>query len=167
MLTDDAFARLVAEDVKNKVSGEQRSFLRLPENLQRWKRALEALLSSLDDQIDDLNDREKRETHRFRQLGDDGVILQAEMQTDIDARRRKINGFRFYVEARLDEVERMVLSASDSSSDRGRTAEFLRLAIQKHKQMLVDNDFDYTEIDEALWATLEGFWNFDNIDLGV
>ena len=36
-MNDDAFARLVAQDVKNKVDPGQRAYLRLPENTQRWQ----------------------------------------------------------------------------------------------------------------------------------
>jgi hypothetical protein len=29
----------------------------------------------------------------------------------------------------------------------------------------MDNDFEFTEIDEALWAALDGVWSFDSIDV--
>lgn len=165
MLNDDAFVRLVAEDVKNKVSEEQRCYLRMSENIPRWKRSLEALLSNLEDQLADLAQREAREIERFGALGDDGFVLMAEYQTDIEARRRKIGRFRFHVESRLDEAERMLAMSGDKADERGRTAEFLRSAIAKHREVILSNGFDYSEIDEALWAALIGQWDFDDIDL--
>ena len=166
MLSDDAFVRLVAEDVKNRVSDEQKSYLRFPENNDRWKEALQALLSNLEEQIFSLDSREKTEAKRLQALGDDGVVLLAEMQTDIDSRRRKISRFKFHVESRLDEAERMAFSASDDSSDNARTVHFLREAIAKHRSLILENDFDYSDIDEALWSALSGHWEFDSISLG-
>lgn len=165
MLNDDAFVRLVAEDVKNKVTQDQRSYLRMSENIPRWKRSLEALLSNLEDQLADLSEREAKEVERFSSLGQDGFVLLAEYQTDIEARRRKIGRFRFHVESRLDEAERMLVMSSDKSDDRARTADFLRSAIEKHREVILANGYDYSEIDEALWAALIGQWDFDDIDL--
>jgi hypothetical protein len=56
-MNDDAFDRIVAEDVKNKISMSQRAILRAPENYQRWQRALLALLSNIDGQIEDISAR--------------------------------------------------------------------------------------------------------------
>ena len=36
-MNDEAFSRLVAEEVKNKASDAQKKYLALPENLERWK----------------------------------------------------------------------------------------------------------------------------------
>jgi hypothetical protein len=51
-MNDDAFARLVAEEIKNQVTTEQRDYLNLPENWARWKRAVEALADNLESQLD-------------------------------------------------------------------------------------------------------------------
>ena len=165
MLNDDAFARLVAEDVKNRVTDFQSDYLRLPENWSRWSRALTILYDNLQDQLDELADRERTEIGRYEMLGADGVRLMAEVQTDIEQRRRKIIRFRFYVETRLDEVARLMSSSSDDESEQIRTVELLRSAITKHRELIEDNNFDFSEIDEALWSSLEGKWNFDSIDL--
>jgi hypothetical protein len=165
MLNDDAFARLVAEDVKNRVTDSQSDYLRLPENWSRWSRALTILYDNLQDQLDELGERERIEIGRYEMLGADGVRLMAEVQTDIEQRRRKIIRFRFYVETRLDEVARMISSGSEDQSEQMRTAELLRSAIIKHRELIEENDFDFSEIDEALWFSLEGRWNFDSIDL--
>lgn len=165
MLNDDAFARLVAEDVKNRVTDSQSEYLRLPENWGRWSRALTILYDNLQDQLEELADRERSEIGRYETLGADGVRLMAEVQTDIEQRRRKIIRFRFYVETRLDEVARLVSATSDDENEKIRTVDLLRSAIIKHRELIQENDFDFSEIDEALWASLEGRWNFDSIDL--
>ena len=39
-MNDESFARLVADDVKNKSTEAQKKYLQLPENIKRWRRAL-------------------------------------------------------------------------------------------------------------------------------
>ena len=165
MLSDDAFARLVAEDVKNRVSQSQADYLRMSENWDRWKRALKYLLANLDSQLEELADREFSEIARYESLGQDGIRLLAEVQADIEQRRRKIVRFRFYVEARLDEINRLMSSSSTDEAEQIKVSELLRSAIKKHHDMIVDNDFEFTEIDEALWDSLDGLWSFDSIDV--
>lgn len=166
MLTEDSFVRLVAEDVKNKVSEEQRQYLRRNENLERWKNSLEALIRNIDDQISDLHSRQKKESGRLEALGEDGAILLAELQTDIESRLRKVSRFKFHVESRLDEAERLLVLSTDESSTKARAFDFFRSAIEKHKELILSNDYEYSEIDEALWATLGGYWEFDELKLG-
>lgn len=171
MLTNDNFARLVAEDVKNRVSVEQSDYLRLPENVARWKRSLQLLLVNLDNQLDDLATKEELEVRRYEGLGGDGVNLLAEVQTVIEQRRRKIVRFRFHVEKRLDEVIRLSNAASKDETAQSANYNLLRSAIQKHKELLLDEDFfatlsdaDQDLIDEALWASLDGVWAFDEVE---
>ena len=165
MLNDDSFARLVAEDVKNKVSNSQRDYLRLPENWERWQRALRLLLDNLNDQLAEMDSRARMDIARFEALGEDGAVLLAEYQTNNEQRSRKIMRFRFYVESRLDEVSRLIAIGSDDSAAHTRAVEFYRKAIERHQEIIVDGDLDYSPIDEALWATLRGEWHFDNPDL--
>lgn len=165
MLNDDAFSRLVAEDVKNRVSDSQREYLRLPENWERWQRALRLLLDNLNDQLADMEARAEIEVRRFENMGDSGVVLLAEYQTNLEQRQRKIMRFRFYVETRLDEVSRFITIGSDEAANQMRAVEFFRKAIERHQEMIQDGDLDYSGIDEALWATLRGEWRFDNPDL--
>jgi hypothetical protein len=163
-VTDEAFVRLVAEDVKNRVTDQQAAYLRLPENRARWRQALQALLVNLNEQLMGLTERERSETDRLQQLGPDAVALLAELQTEMEMRRRKVERFRFYVETRGDEAERL-LTIDDDGAD-GRTVEFFRRAIIVHRDLRRtdnDGDPDWDEYDEALWATLEGRWEFDNL----
>lgn len=163
MLTNEAFARLVAEDVKNRVTDEQKKYLRLPENVDRWQRNLVALLDNLSGQLADLNIREATETERYEKLGDDGITLLAEAQADIDQRRKRISRFRYHVENRLDEATRLI--AVSETSVGAEMATFMRKAIEKHRTLMREADLDATAIDHALWAALDGHWLFDDVDL--
>lgn len=50
-LTDEQFADLVAQDVRNNIAPELASFIRLPQNLSRWRKSLTELMRSLDFQL--------------------------------------------------------------------------------------------------------------------
>jgi hypothetical protein len=162
-LTDDAFSRLVAEDVKNRISKSQKSALRQPENYDRWQIALENLFESLEDQLLDLEDQEEIEIAKYRQLGKDGEKLIAELRKNLNARRSKVGRFRFYVETRLDEVKRLKVTSSVSPEERSKATDFYRNAIERHKEIMFEENYEYSEIDEALWAALEGRWEFDSL----
>lgn len=162
-MQDEFFARLVAEEVKNRVSQGQMDYLRLPENWTRWQRCLNALIDNLDDQLDDLYQREEDANDRYKAMGEDGLKLLAESSSEYEARRKKITRFKFHVEARLDEVTRMIALGSSSIDDRMKTVDFLRKAIEQHREMVLSNNYEATPFDEALWAALEGKWKFDDI----
>lgn len=160
---DEVFARLVAEEVKNKVSAEQADYLRLPENWVKWQRCLNTLIDNLDNQLDDIEEQEEATTNRYRSLGEEGIKLMAEALSESESRRKKITRFRFHVEARLDEVTRMIALGSDQIDDRLKAVEFLRKAIDQHREMVLNYEFEPTPIDKALWAAKEGKWEFDSI----
>lgn len=162
-MLDDAFARLVAEEVKNRVSDAQRDYLRLPENWTRWQRALIALVENLNRQIDEINAKEAAQNARYTALGEAGVRLLAESMSEHEDRRKKIERFRFHVESRLDEVTRMIAVGSEEVDDRLKTVQFLRAAIDKHHELFAKFNLEPTKIDEALWAAVDGFWEFDGI----
>jgi hypothetical protein len=164
-MNDDTFARLVAEEVKNNVSNAQRDYLKLPENLHRWERSLQALLDNLDNQIKNINQQRADEIARYEAMGDDGFKLVAEAASMHDLRAKKISRFRFHVESKLDDVSRQIAMSSDDEEEKVAFVQFLRSAISMHKKMLEDNDLEATSIDVALWDALDGVWSFDNIDL--
>ena len=58
-MDDATFDRLVSEDVKNLLPQEKSDYLRLPENLNRWKDSLLELIENLDEQIAELTQDEK------------------------------------------------------------------------------------------------------------
>jgi hypothetical protein len=54
--------------------------------------------------------------------------------------------------------------STDQVEERMKTVEFLRRAIKSHKDLMYEYDLEETAIDTALWATLDGYWTFDDID---
>ena len=163
-MNDDAFARLVAEEIKNQVSPEQKEYLNLPENWTRWQRAVKHLADNLENQLKMIRETEETDTLRYREMGQDGIKMLAEMMADFDNRRKKIERFRYHVVGRLDEITRKIAMGSDIVDERLKTVEFLRRGIERHKEMLADYDIQPTPFDSALWLTLEGKWAFDEID---
>ena len=162
-MNDDAFARLVAEEIKNNVSQEQRDYLNLPENWARWQRAVQILKDNLDAQVDNILKKEQSETEKYRELGEDGIKMLTEIMAEFDNRRKKIERFRYHVIKRLDEITRMIAMGTDVVEERLKTVEFLRKAIERHRDMMRAYELETTPIDIALWSCLDGKWTFDSI----
>lgn len=165
LMNNDSFARLVAEEVKNKAQPEQCDYLRLPENWDRWRQALLALLNNLDSQLHRLSASENKDRTLYSALGESGANLLDEAMSDYESRRKKIERFKFHVDARLDEVSRMIALGEDEIDDKFKSIEFLRRAIYRHKELMVKMEMEPSAIDNALWATLDGKWLFEDIDL--
>ena len=163
-MNDDTFARLVAQDVKNKVDPGEKAYLRLPENVQRWQRGLIALIENLNSQLEEISSNESVSISKYEALGEDGQRLLEDTRNSFSDRRKNISRFRHYVEKRLDEATRLVAAISENADERAETVDFFRHAIQKHKEIIMSLDMDYSDVDEALWATLTGQWSFDEID---
>lgn len=163
-MNDDAFARLVAEEIKNQVSQSQRDYLNLPENWARWQRAAQILSNNLENQLKSIKDTEEVESEKYKALGQDGLKLLTETVAEFDNRRKKIERFRFHVVNRLDEITRTIAMGTEIVEERLKTVEFLRKAIEQHRDMMRDYDLEPTPIDVALWSTLDGKWIFDDIN---
>jgi hypothetical protein len=168
-ISDDEFARLVSEDVKNKVSSRQRQVLLSQENWNRWQRALVMLIENLDDQIANIEADQESDRDRFGSMGEDGAVLLQEAEFAYKTRKTKIERFRFHVNRRLDDVMKMIETGGldyvgkdilTASSD----ANFYRKAIAKHKALLYEYDLEATEIDRALWRALNNEWAFEEIN---
>ena len=161
ILSDDAFARLVAEDVKNHADPNQKSYLRAEDVIDRWREALYALLSNLDGQLAGIDDSETRDVEHLKGLpkADRKVF---ETHESYSHQRSKIQRFKFHVEQRLAEADRLVVL--NGSSKHVSVESFLRKAIEMHKEMMQTHDFSPTPIDEALWAAVKGQWAFGDID---
>jgi len=162
-MQDEFFARLVAEEVKGRVNKGQADYLRLPENWSRWQRALVALIDNLNNQLANLSSEEQDDTARYKQMGEDGLRLLAEKSAEYEQRKKKIARFKFHVEARLDEVSKMIALGTDQLEEKFEAIEFLRKAIQKHQSLMVEHNLEETAIDKALWAALDGEWRFESI----
>jgi hypothetical protein len=165
MMDDERFARIVAQDVKNKLHTSEKEYLALPENRDRWVKCLVLLKENLNGQLADLAEREQIETDRYEALGEDGRLLLAAMLSDVDERRKKILRFQQHVDRRSEAVERLTAGTSQELEERAKLVEFLRRAIEAHRSMMARANFDATLIDCALWDALDGKWEFDQIDI--
>ena len=158
-MDDSTFDRLVSEDVKNLLSNEKSDFLRLPENQERWKTSLLKLISNLDEQIADLSQDESIAIKS----------LPAHMVTDYkinnDEKRTKISRFRFYVMQKISEVEKLIALGEEGTTEKELSlAQFLKKAIEEHKRLMSENEFEPTPIDLALWSCTAGEWGFIDMD---
>jgi hypothetical protein len=164
MISDDAFASMVAEEVKNKLSQKQRQELLKPENWERWKETLLALVDNLQEQIEQIDEDSEADRIRYEAMGSDGRRLVRESTQAYNSRKMKVNRFLYHVNKRLDEVMHMIETGEAIKSDGWAEAELFKKAIIKHRSMLRDFDLEETSIDRALWDTLNGKWSFDSID---
>jgi chromosome segregation ATPase len=164
MIDDITFAQMVAEEVKNKLSPIQRDLLIRPENWERWRDNLQALVDNLDDQIEDIDLDNQSDIERFQTFGRDGKILAQEASKAYDARKKKILRFRFHVNKRLDEISAMIDTGEAPESNGWQEMETLKKAIIKHRALLREFELEETSIDRALWAVLNNEWLFDLID---
>lgn len=165
MISEDSFARLVADDVKNRVSNEQGKYLRLYENRPRWREHILGLLENLEDQLTEIDERVIADREIYSPLGDEGIMLLAEAQASSDERKKKVLRFRFHVENKLDECDRLDAIESDEPNEFAASASFMKRAIEKHKEMTFAAEYDPTDMDVALWQSLGGEWKFDEINM--
>lgn len=164
-ISDDAFARLVSEDVKNRISSQQRKLLMERSNWLRWQEALLHLVENLKNQISDVEADAASDAERYSELGEDGQILADEAAHHYKTKKNKIERFKFHVERRLDEVSIMIASNQIIEiPESTQQVEFLKRAILAHRSMLEEYDLEETAIDRALWAALDNRWAFDDIN---
>lgn len=161
-MNDESFARIVAEDVKNNITESQREYLMLPQNRQRWKRALKALVDNLDSQIENIASDKEADTERYSAFGPAGKTMLVEANAAYDSKLNKINRFKYYVENRLIFVEGLVDEETEVSRK-----DILESAIHKYFQLLDELDFERTELDDALEYALvnNSLEAFDSITL--
>ena len=166
-ISDEFFARLVADDVKNKITAQQRESLMVEANWDRWKRSLWALLDNLAEQIENIQMDAEADAVRYGGMGRPGKRLADEAARAYDIRATKVKRFRLHVERRLDQVTTMLETGELMDASPWETVDFYRRAIITHRKMLQECDLEDTEIDRALWATLENRWDFDKVTLRV
>ena len=157
-IDDETFARLVADNVKNKTSNAQNKFLELPDNNPRWQEALNSLIDTLNDQINEISHEAKESIKRYSEAGDISHDSLTRAMAHGDTRKQKIERFRFYVEKKLSEVQ----SAADPYVDADPRSFFIR-AIRKHQEMSSYHKIENTPLDIALYDSLNGVWSFDKI----
>jgi hypothetical protein len=164
MINDDAFARMVSEDVKNKISSIEKSLLMQPENWDRWRDTLLVLVENLDRQIDSLANDADADSERYSSMGRSGERLASAAARDYQFKIKKIDRFRFHVNRRLDEVVVMIETGTVKEEDGWERAAFLENAIYRHRSLIKEFELEETSIDKALWSALEGQWDFETID---
>lgn len=157
-MNDEIFSRLVADEVKNRISDSQRTYLELPENRERWKRALLALVRNLQQQIEEIKENQKLDIARYEGFGADGLLLISEATISYESRLSKVERFKMYVDKRLNHV-----ASYDVNEDFSERVKFLESAISKHRDLMHDMDMEETELDLALWSALDGQWTFDDV----
>jgi hypothetical protein len=166
MMNEDVFARMVSEEVKNKLSSSQKKVLLQPENWSRWKDALLFLSQNLDRQIENIEEDAEVDAEKYSLMGLSGKKLAAEAAREYQYRIKKIDRFKFHVNRRLDEVMMMIETGNVESSDGWDRVAFLENAIVKHRELLREFDLEDTAVDRALWSSISGNWEFDSINEG-
>lgn len=162
-MTDDTFAKLVAEEVKNRVDQDTRNILLQEENWSRWEKSLIILIENLDNQLRQIEEDSQADRERYGSI-EEGHILLTEALGAYERRKKKIERFRFHVEKRLTQVSKMIATGVTMEDDLGKTLILLKNAIKEHKKLMVEFDLEETAIDRALWDALDGYWNFDKIN---
>jgi len=160
---DDAFAKLVAEEVKNRLPPSQRDTLLEKENWDRWQRALLALSENLVSQLEDIDVDSEADLKRYEALGRSGRTLVKEAAAAYSSKRTKVERFKFHVDKRLDQVTVMIGTGEPMDMSPYEIANLYRRAIMMHRELLVEYDMEDTAIDRALWAALENRWEFDGV----
>ena len=161
VMNDESFARLVADDVKNRISTPQKKYLELPENNERWQRALNVLISNLEEQLHQISLDLKADTQRYSDLGSVGDALLAGATSHYNLKKEKIERFKFYVSNRLSDI---VVDSEHLVIKNGIDESILLKAIITHMNMNTRYNIAHTPIDEALYASLKGIWRFDDIN---
>jgi hypothetical protein len=163
-MNDDTFARMVAEEVKNKLSPLHRQELMKTENWSRWKDALLALSENLQDQIENIEADSESDAERYSSLGGSGAKLVKESRMHYETKATRIKRFKFHVDKRLDEVVLMMETGETITEDGWSQVDFLKRAIITHRAMLRDFDLEDTAIDRSLWDALDNKWTFDSVN---
>ena len=163
-IPDHFFARLVADDVKNRVTVQQRQELMQEENWSRWQRALGALLGNLTEQIESVEMDASADAVRYEAMGRTGRRLANEAARAYGHKKTKIERFKLHGERRLGQVMSMIATGEPMDENPWETVDFYRRAIVTHRKMLQEFDLEDTAVDRALWATLDNRWEFDKVD---
>lgn len=161
-MNDEDFAQLVALEVKKRANPEGVKHLHREENLVRWQKALSSLLTNLTRQVERFDDQIQECVDRYSPLGREGMLHIEEVTKNLEDKKRKVISFRFHVEKRYDEVSKMVLINTGEASPDGSIVDFYRRAIERHRELMREYEFEPTRLDEALWAALDGKWEFDD-----
>ena len=91
--------------------------------------------------------------------------MATEYKINNDEKRTKISRFRFYVMQKISEVEKLIALGEAGGTEKELSlAQFLKKAIEAHKRLMSENQFEATPIDKALWSCTSGEWGFIDMD---
>jgi len=164
-VNEDTFARMVAEEVKNKLSPTHKKILLDKQNWPLWQKTLVSLSENLEEQLVDIKSDMDVDRDRFEAMGSSAKKLLSESNSAYLSKMTKIERFKFHVDKRLDEVSLMLETGEEITSDGWKEVDFFRRAIGTHRALIRECDLEDTVIDKALWATLDNKWLFNDIDI--
>lgn len=164
-VNEDTFARMVAEEVKNKLSPTHKKILLDKQNWPLWQKTLVSLSENLEEQLVDIRSDMDADRSRFEAMGVSAKKLLSESNSAYLSKMTKIERFKFHVDKRLDEVSLMLETGEEITSDGWKEVDFFRRAIGTHRALIQECDLEDTVIDKALWATLDNKWLFNDIDI--
>lgn len=162
IMDDETFARIVADNVKNRSTSVQNRFLEAPENSSRWQAALGSLIKNIDEQIQEISMDAQADMDRYSSLGDTGNILLSQTIAYYEVKKQKIERFRYYVIRKLADV-----ASAGKNQINGAEQENLSLiakAVERHRELGSLYKIEKTPLDTALYDSLNGVWSFDNIN---
>ena len=90
-----------------------------------------------------------------------GVELLVAATSHYNLKKTKIERFKFYVTNRLSDIS---ANSEYLNENNGVSESVLLKAIMTHMSMNTQYNIARTPIDEALYASLKGIWQFDDID---
>ena len=162
IMDDETFARIVADNVKNRSTSTQNRFLEAPENSSRWQAALGSLIKNIDEQIQEISMDAQADIDRYSSLGDTGNILLSQTIAHYEIKKQKIERFRYYVIRKLADV------ASAGKNQIGEAKQenlsLVAKAVERHRELGSLYKIEKTPLDVALYNSLNGVWSFDNIN---
>ena len=162
IMDDETFARIVADNVKNRSTSTQNRFLEAPENSSRWQAALGSLIKNIDEQIQEISMDAQADIDRYSSLGDTGNILLSQTIAHYEIKKQKIERFRYYVIRKLADVASA--GKNQISEAKQENLSLVAKAVERHRELGSLYKIEKTPLDVALYNSLNGVWSFDNID---
>jgi hypothetical protein len=96
-------------------------------------------------------------------MGAHGAKLAKEAASAYDGKKTRVEKFLFHVNRRLDEVMKMIETGEEIESSPWQIAETYKKAIMMHRTLMNKFDIEPTNLDRALWATLDKRWEMDDV----
>lgn len=175
-LSNEEFSELVSADARwqdatsdrphpdNKISEEDRLFLRDPDNLDRWMDELKATMRKIDSQLTSHKAESFKQRNEYMRKGEryihsssrsKGELAWMDFQESEKSWKASASRFKRSVEDRLMEAKQIHRSIYPSIPTEQAQVEIIRLrgAIASHKAAFV-NDEPSTD-DEVLWKVLD------------